>query len=75
MAKFPVATGKRCVRALKKAGFLEVRTTGSHLHLTKSGHPNLVTVPMHSTKSLKRKTLKSIIVSAGLSIEEFRELL
>jgi hypothetical protein len=34
-----------------------------------------VTVPVHSGRDLKPGTLRSIIRQAGLSVEEFKELL
>jgi predicted RNA binding protein YcfA (HicA-like mRNA interferase family) len=52
------------------------RIVGSHHVLT---HPDdarrTVTVPFHGARSLKTGTLRSIIRQAGLSVEEFRELL
>ena len=73
-ARFPVASGEECIRALKRDGFEVVRVSGGHFHLKKDGHPRLVTVPNHKT-SLKIKTLKSILISDGLTPDEFRNLL
>ena len=72
--KFPAASGEECIRALKRGGFEVVRITGGHHHLRKDGHPHLITVPNHRT-SLKIKTLKNILISAGLTSEEFRKML
>ena len=65
---------KEAVRALKKAGFEELRQTGSHLAMGNRKTGKITTVPMHSG-DLKRSLLKEIIKQSGLSEEEFRNLL
>jgi predicted RNA binding protein YcfA (HicA-like mRNA interferase family) len=71
MSDFPAVSGKDAVRALKKLGFHEARTTGSHVVLKKDGNELLVTVPVHGNKSLKTGTLRGIIKGAGVTQEEF----
>ncbi len=62
---------KRVIKALEKAGFVVDHITGSHYILLKN---NLRTsVPFH--KTVKTGTLKAILNQAGLSVEEFTELL
>jgi predicted RNA binding protein YcfA (HicA-like mRNA interferase family) len=75
MPKLPSVSGERVVRALKRAGFLELRQRGSHVSLEKRvGEKLLCTVvPMHS--SLSKGTLSDILKQSGLSVEEFLELL
>jgi predicted RNA binding protein YcfA (HicA-like mRNA interferase family) len=73
----PIVSGSRVVRALTRAGFVLDRIVGSHHVLA---HPNdptrrTVTVPVHSARDLKPGTLRAIIRQAGLTIEEFKELL
>jgi predicted RNA binding protein YcfA (HicA-like mRNA interferase family) len=66
---------KEVLRALRKAGFIIHHISGSHYvlkHPAKS-HPR-VTVPYHN-KDLKRRTLASIVAQAGLTADEFRDLL
>ncbi|MDK2855328.1 MAG: hypothetical protein PWQ41_1739 [Bacillota bacterium] len=75
MNRLPRVTGKEVVAALKRAGFLVVRVQGSHYHLRKPGAKNLVTVPVHPGEILKPKLLKSILEQAGITVEEFRDLL
>jgi predicted RNA binding protein YcfA (HicA-like mRNA interferase family) len=56
-------------------GWYLTRTRGSHEqyeHATKAG---MVTIPAHSGVTLPPKTIKSIIVQAGLSIDQFIALL
>ncbi|MCR4418892.1 MAG: type II toxin-antitoxin system HicA family toxin [Clostridia bacterium] len=71
----PRVTGKEAVAALRKAGFVVVRVQGSHYHLRRSGSGQLVTVPVHTGEILRPKLLRSILDQAGLSVDEFRELL
>jgi predicted RNA binding protein YcfA (HicA-like mRNA interferase family) len=74
--RLPTATGKRVVAALAKAGFVLDRVAGGHHVLTYPGHPTrTVTVPVHSGRDLKPGTLRAIIRQAGLTVEEFVELL
>ena len=72
----PALKGREIIRALESAGFSIVRSKGSHRMLQSSGNPvRLVTVPDHGAKELKRGTLRAIIRQAGLSVDEFLELL
>jgi predicted RNA binding protein YcfA (HicA-like mRNA interferase family) len=69
----PLRAGK-VIRALKRAGFYERRQTGSHVILRKEGLPRPVPVPIHSG-TLPRELLAEIIKEAGLTQEEFLDLL
>ncbi len=73
--KLPVISGKEAIRALEKAGFIIVRQRGSHVRIKKVTSENAIkiTIPLHET--LDRGTLKSIIKNAGLTVEEFLNLL
>ncbi|MDP2767167.1 MAG: type II toxin-antitoxin system HicA family toxin [Candidatus Methanoperedens sp.] len=73
--KLPVISGKEAIKALERAGFVAVRQRGSHIRLKKVTSETVIkiTVPLHDT--LDRGTLKSIIRSAGLTVEEFIDLL
>ncbi|MBI5701634.1 type II toxin-antitoxin system HicA family toxin [Candidatus Saganbacteria bacterium] len=73
--KLPSLKGKEVVRALKKAGFVERRTTGSHCILKNPSSNKIVPVPIHGSKDIKRGTLFSIIKQADMTIEEFIDLL
>ena len=74
MTRMPRITGKKVISALKSAGFIVVRVTGSHHHLHKPGS-RLVTVPVHAGETLSPMLIKSILEQAGLTVEEFMELL
>ena len=73
MSKLPVISGRKCVRALERAGFYLKRQTGSHLVLRRDEPFAQVVVPDH--KVLDRGTLRAIIRQAGLSVVEFVSLL
>ena len=75
MPKLPRIPSLLVIRALKRARFYEFHQSGSHIQLRRIDSPNLrVTIPFHR-KDLTPKTLKSIIAQAGLTIDEFIQLL
>jgi predicted RNA binding protein YcfA (HicA-like mRNA interferase family) len=67
MPPLPIISGRECVRALERAGFVVVRQRGSHIVLYRD--KTMVVVPDHRT--LDRGTLRAIIRAAGLTVEEF----
>lgn len=73
MAKLPVISGMKAVKAFKKAGWAVSRQTGSHIIMEKVGYAATLSVPNH--RELKRGTLRDLIKDAGLTVEEFVELL
>jgi predicted RNA binding protein YcfA (HicA-like mRNA interferase family) len=74
--RLPVVDGRRVVRALIAAGFVVDRIVGSHHVLKYPGDPRrTVTVPCHAGRDLKPGTLRAIIRQAGMTVEEFNELL
>lgn len=76
MTRLPSLTAGEVLRALQRAGFIIVRTSGSHHRLVHKGDPSrATTVPVHAGKTLKRGTLHGIIKQAGLTVEELRLLL
>ena len=73
--RLPAVRPRAAIRALERAGFIVHHVTASHYVLKKPTDPAVrVTVPFHR-RDLKPGTLRSIIDQAGLSIEEFVELL
>ena len=73
-SKLPAVRAKEVVRALEKAGFTQWRQKGSHLTMYRAADQRVLTVPMHFSKTVPR-TLRTIIRSAGLGVEEFVRLL
>jgi predicted RNA binding protein YcfA (HicA-like mRNA interferase family) len=71
--KLPLIPGRECIRALQRGGFVIDRQRGSHITLIRDDPFASVTVPNH--KELKRGMLRGIIKDAGLTVDEFVELL
>jgi len=74
--RFPAVTSKEVVRVLTKIGFYFLRQSGSsHAIYKRDSDKKRTVVPLHSGVIVKRKTLKSILLSAGLTLDEFEDLL
>ena len=73
MSKLPRLSGRKCVRALDKAGFYEKRQHGSHIILRRDNPFAQLVVPDH--KELDRGTLRAIIRQAHLTVDEINDLL
>lgn len=71
MSKPPLLSWREVVRALAKVGFTVARQKGSHIIVVRN--ERVVPVPRH--EEIKRGLLMEIIVEAGLTREEFLELL
>jgi predicted RNA binding protein YcfA (HicA-like mRNA interferase family) len=55
------------IRLLERAGWQEVRTTGSHHHFRHATRPGTVTVP-HPVKDMPPGTVKSIERQSGVKL-------
>lgn len=76
MSQLPSVSAKEVLRALHKAGFFVARTKGSHRILAHHDDPTrMVTVPYHGSRDLKPGTLRNILKQAGLTAQQFRDLL
>ncbi|MBI1903336.1 MAG: type II toxin-antitoxin system HicA family toxin [Planctomycetes bacterium] len=75
MPAIPRITGRDAVRAFERAGFTVARISGSHHILKKEGCPNRLSIPVHAGETVGTGLLKSQIEAAGLTIEQFLELL
>jgi len=73
MAKLPVTSARKVLRALSRLGFHEVRQRGSHIVLVNEETRREVVVPNHP--ELDRGTLKSILKQAGISVDQLLEVL
>jgi predicted RNA binding protein YcfA (HicA-like mRNA interferase family) len=60
-------SSREAIHLLKKAGWQEVRTTGSHHHFRHAMRPGTVTVP-HPVKDMPPGTLKSIERQSGVKL-------
>lgn len=73
MSKLPDISGRACIQALERAGFVVRRQEGSHVILRRAQPFSQLVVPDH--KELDRGTLRAIIRQADLTVEEFLRLL
>ena len=74
LARLPGARAKEVIKALERAGFLFDRQQGSHATYRHPQTKRTTVVPVHS-KELPRWLLKKIIKDAGLSEDQFRDVL
>ncbi|MGQ9554796.1 MAG: type II toxin-antitoxin system HicA family toxin [Anaerolineae bacterium] len=72
--RLPRTRATEAIRVLEKLGFSLARQSGSH-KIYKNAAGKRVTVPFHAGKILHPRVLKSIIEDAGLTVEEYLELL
>ena len=72
MARLPTVSGRQAVAAFERAGFEAKRQRGSHVILVKAGITATLSVPDH--RQLKPGTLRALIRKAGLTVDEFVEL-
>ena len=72
--KLPRVGSRELVRALARAGFEEQRQRGSHLHMRRADGMR-VTVPVHPGRTVPVGTLRAILRDAGITVDEFLELL
>ncbi len=70
MPRIPGVNHLDAVRALEKAGFAIVRQ-GKHIVMSNGGR--ILTIPRHNP--VNAFTLAGIVRDAGLSVEQFRDLL
>ena len=74
LARLPGARAREVSKALERAGFLFDLQQGPHATYRHPQTKRTTVVPMHS-KELPRWLLKKIIKEAGLTEDEFRELM
>lgn len=73
MSSLPRISGRQCVKALSKVGFVQRRQHGSHIILRRDKPFAQLVVPDH--RELDRGTLRAILHQAGITVEEFVGLL
>jgi predicted RNA binding protein YcfA (HicA-like mRNA interferase family) len=71
MARLPRLSGREVVRVFESLGWEKVRQSSSHIILVREGHQATLSVPDH--KEVAVGTLRSLIRSAGLTVEVFTE--
>jgi predicted RNA binding protein YcfA (HicA-like mRNA interferase family) len=73
MPTLPVLSGRKAVRAFEKLGWQIARQRGSHIIMVKEGETTTLSIPDH--KEVAKGTLRSLIRSAGITVDEFADQL
>jgi len=73
MQKIPLLSGREVVKVFVRLGWEVARQRGSHIILVKEGHIATLSIPDHH--EVARGTLRSLIARAGVTIEEFLNVL
>jgi predicted RNA binding protein YcfA (HicA-like mRNA interferase family) len=68
-SSLPVMSGREVVRAFEKLGWQVARQKASHIVLTKTGEIVTLSVPDH--REVARGTLRSLIRSANVTVQDF----
>ena len=70
-SKYPILRPNVIITALSKKGFIYKSQKGSHAKYSDGNR--IFVIPMHDT--VARGTLKSILIQAGIELEDFLKLL
>ena len=73
MSRLANISGKEAARAFEKAGWKAIGQVGSHLVMVKEGCRANLSIPQH--KELSMGTLRALIRCAGMTVDEFLDLL
>lgn len=73
MGRLANISGKEAVKAFQKIGWQVMGQVGSHVVMTKPNTPVNLSIPQH--KELSMVTLRALIRHAGISVDEFINLL
>jgi len=73
--RLPRVTAKEVIRALERAGWVNVRTRGSHARFTHPDRAEQIAIPVHSGEIIGPDLLKFILQQAGMTRAEFEQWL
>ena len=73
--KLPLISSDKLLRILSKKGFSITRQKGSHISLHKRGERKILLVVVPRRRQIKKGTLISILRQAGLTRDEFLDLI
>jgi predicted RNA binding protein YcfA (HicA-like mRNA interferase family) len=71
MPALPILSGRKVVRAFENLGWQVARHRGSHIIMVKDGEIATLSIPDH--KEIAKGTLRSLIRTAGITVEEICE--
>jgi predicted RNA binding protein YcfA (HicA-like mRNA interferase family) len=69
MPQIPAMSGRDVVKTFQSLGWEFARQSGSHIVLVKAGETASLSVPDH--KEVRKGTLRSLIRTANLTVDEF----
>lgn len=72
MPRLPALSARKLIKILKNAGFVHVRTEGSHDVFFRVRDKKVVSVPVHRSRDLGRGLVASILRDADISPEELK---
>jgi predicted RNA binding protein YcfA (HicA-like mRNA interferase family) len=73
VSKLGNISGREAVKAFQNAGWQQIGQVGSHVVMVKAGVRVNLSIPQH--KELSIGTLRALIRNAGMSVDQFLELL
>jgi predicted RNA binding protein YcfA (HicA-like mRNA interferase family) len=71
MAALPAIHYRKVVKAFEAMGWQRVRQKGSHIIMVKEGNEASLSIPAHTT--VAKGTLRALLRSAGITVEEFKK--
>ncbi len=74
MTLLPALTGKKVIKALRKAGFAVIRVRGSH-HFLRHEDGRTTVVPVHAGETIGPGLISKILRDCELTREAFKALL
>ena len=69
MSALPVLSERKVVRVFEKLGWEVARQRGSHIIMVKEGEIVTLSIPEH--REIAKGTLRSLIRTAGITVDEF----
>jgi predicted RNA binding protein YcfA (HicA-like mRNA interferase family) len=69
----PVLSGREVVRVFEKLGWQFVRQSSSHMIMAKDDEIATLSIPDH--REVAKGTLRSLIRTAGLTVQEFVKMI
>jgi predicted RNA binding protein YcfA (HicA-like mRNA interferase family) len=69
MPALPVISERKAVRVFEELGWQVARQRGSHIIMVKEGEIATLSIPDH--KEVAKGTLRSLIRTAGITVDEF----
>ena len=73
--KLPRLTALEIIKVLKKLGFEESRSSGSHRIYKNNDKSKRIVIPFHSGKIIHPKIVKDLITVCNITLEDLIDLL